>query len=278
MATTLLDKIERLEAEGPIEISSMDFTIEDPEVVRTALAYPLAYSEAVEIEVPITAEVVRTILPHMSKQKARFIDIWDMQETVHGELLGVSRRQLGIAPLATRDVIPGIMKFVSLLARVSPGMHDVTEMVYLTEGAMSERETLLFYNHFRDRLKAIGEVPMAGLVSSIARQEAAHLAFYMQAANEKRDDLSDRQLAFVQRFIEASYMPVGVRNSHSGRERQRHFGRVALDISGNKPETFTDPVEALARDLLGIVEDTPNTFLRKRYWQCIEEYQESVAA
>lgn len=278
MTLTLLDRIERLEAEGPIDVSTIDPTVNNPPLVKQRFGPAISYGEGVEIEVPTTAKVVRTILPNMSEEQARFVDIWDIQETEHGVLLAIPREACDIEPIPNRDSVPALMKLTGSLAKVSPGAHDMIEMIYLTEGAGGELETLLFYLGLKEGLTEIDEIPAATLVGKIATQEAAHLAYYRQGARKKAEELTPWQLHFVQQFILRTYMPVGVRISKRDVERQRNFGEVAV-LMGDERRDFTiDQVEKLARTLLKLVEENPDPFLRRRYQQCIEEYEESIAA
>lgn len=279
MAVTLMQRIERLEAEGPIDPNSLDFSVYNPNLVRDRLAQHLAYSQAVEIEVPNTANVVRTILPNMSDEEARFVNIWDEQETQHGVLLGVPVEVCGIDPLPTREVVPPAMKLAGLIARVSSGMHSIVEIIYLAEGAMGERETLGFYKNLGKELNELGELPLSKVVGKIASQEAAHLGFYKQAAREMLANLRPWQVRFAKQFIERTYMPVGVRVGALHEERRRQFGHTALDsLQRVSLEELTLPIEKLARDLLGNAKDDLKPFVRKRYEECIEAYTESVAA
>lgn len=280
MSSSLAVLVDRMEAEGPIDPASVDFTVNHPDVVNGLAGYAIAFGEAVEIEVPTTAEIVRTILPNMSESKARFVDIWDLQETQHGVLLGGLREAVGAPPLPTRSTVPAVMKFLGMLSKVTPGMHDIVDAVYLIEGALGEKETFIFYNQLRKKLNGEGEEePLGNILGKIASQEAIHLAYYIQSSLEISEALSPWQTSFVRELVERSYTPVGVRISKRDVERRRQFGHTALIMTEDVGvQRYTDPVEQLFRYLTGIVDDNPNPFLRKRYEECIEAYSESIAA
>jgi hypothetical protein len=278
MPITLREKIVRLENEGPIDPSTVDFTVDNPEILKAEMGQSLAYGEAVEIEIPTTANVIRTILPNMDEEEARFIDIWDIQEAQHGVLLAVTREECDIEPLETRDTIPGVMKVLGKITGLTSGLHDAVEMIYLTEAALGEKETLLFYRRLEKEILERGENPTADLMRRIGSQEAAHLSYYIQAAREKRERLKPMQLAMIGRFIETTYSPVGVRMSRKDTTRLLHFGHAALELTDGVVTTVTDPVEKLARDLLGTLAGSSKPFLRKRYLHYIEEYKDSIAA
>lgn len=237
-----------------------------------------AFAQAVEIEVPNTANVVRTILPNMSDELASFVDEWEHQEVVHGELLGEVLDKLGITHLPTRDKIPASMRFTGKLAKVSPAMHDVVEHIYLVEAAMSERETEGVYQNGSKKLLELGEDALGlTVVGKIGRQEAAHLGFYRLAAQNQKTHLKPWQVRFAREFIERTYMPVGVRVGPLHKDRQRRFGEVAQELTGGDVVSFTDPVEGLARDLLNANGGELKPFVRRRYEECIEEYKAQVA-
>ena len=278
---TLTKKIDRIEAEGGIEVGAVDFTINDPDAVRASFEPHLVFAQTVEIEVPTTAQGIRTLLPNMHSELARFLDAWEAQETQHGRLLGIHLYQLGLNNLPIRDKVPPSLRLAGKIAGFSPGMHNMVELIYAHEGSLVERETSGFYGLWSEGLHAIGEPALAEtLVRPIGKQEAGHLGVYRQIAKETWPQLSSYQQWLARELITRTYMPPGVRVGSRGQERRSALGHAILLSSGGNEEVIrrvTDPVERLAAELFEISVDDMPPFLRKRYLEAIDEYRASQA-
>lgn len=279
MKEKLVDRIGRLEQDGIIDPKSIDFTIKNPERVRRKFGHYLKYSQVVEAEVIFSEDIVRTVLPHMSTVLDRFLNIWVPQEKGHGEIDETYMDILGIDRLPSRQTVSKPMELAGRLARVSPGLHDAIEVLFLVYAGMGELEATKGYSVWSHDAREAGEVPLARTVFRMGVQEGHHLNFYKHAAHDRRAYLRPWQLELAAKFIERAYVPVGTHVSRKDAGRKEHFGHMIFTLSEERNlREFSDPVEKLARDLLNQTGDDLKPFVRRRYEECIEEYKNSLTS
>src|SRR5687768_7974153 len=123
----LTGKINRIIGEGVIPQGGVDFTINNPDLVRDCFGSNVVFAQTVEIEVPTTADSIRTLLPNMSGELSGFLAAWQLQETEHGVLLGRHMDDLSLTGLPTMDKVPPSMRLAGFMGRLSAGMHDLSE-------------------------------------------------------------------------------------------------------------------------------------------------------
>ncbi|HSX23740.1 MAG TPA: hypothetical protein VLE74_01440 [Candidatus Saccharimonadales bacterium] len=270
--------IEMSREDGPITIGSVDLTVCNPAVVTEVFGHGLAFSGAVESEVATTAAVVRTITPHRSEQDEEFINVWEEQEIMHGRIIEEYAQQLGLQLFPQRTSLPVSMKLAGLLARVSPGFHDVAQYYYRLMGVTGEKETLGFYKNSVRTLEAIGEHPLAASLNRIAKQEGRHLAYYVLSSKEQRTQLRPWQHHAARTLLEHAFLPVGIRFDRMYQERQRHVGRWLLHLSGGDLRALANPVQALAEQVLGATAGEMSPFVLRRYQKSVNAYLAAEAA
>ncbi|MDQ2972904.1 MAG: hypothetical protein M3Q79_00270, partial [bacterium] len=84
------------------------------------------------------------------------------------------------------------------------------------------------------------------MIKPIRVQEAKHLGYYRAAAKELKSHLEPWQLWLSRRLSLATYAPVGAENESD----KPDFGVVALALAGDKIDEFSNPIQAIAQDLL----------------------------
>jgi hypothetical protein len=252
---TLEDRVDRIEADPPIRLDSVDLTIRDPAPLRARFEEIFAYIAAVEGAVPQNVADVTTLLPGLGTQELRFLSAWSSQELAHAAVFDALRAELGLAP--DRPVPDGdatappvrprrSFRMLGTLA-ANRWLHDVLTMLYLSRGAMHEHMTYDCYRHLGAHFAALGEDALVQTVTEpIRRQEAAHLGYYRMAAMALRATLSPAQLATARWITVRTYAPVGA--TPGGRDAAT---RVCAGLAGDDLDDVLEAVEGVASQLLG---------------------------
>ncbi len=284
---------------SPLRIDDVDWSIKDPEYLHNRLGRTFRNFQRVEQEV--NEDVLEALLPNLSEQKTDFIRIWKQQENPHGDLFAELRLQLGDAPEDFSEVdVPAINRIAGNLGRISPGLHDVFEMIYLARGAMHERLTKQGYELLSDRLANLGEFAIRNtLVKPILEQEAHHLGYYIMAARLHKRHLRPWQLYVARRLSVSSYAPVGA----GAKIHKADFGHTALTLVDSVPDaqesafmethgwnpkrlaerrlkTFSNPIQKIGQQLLSLSEeDLLPDIVFKGIMECVEvEYEQQSRA
>lgn len=289
-STSLEEKLRRIHLEAPMRSDDIDWSLNNPELLGATMGRTFRNFQRVEQEVDDT--VLESLLPNLSQQQLDFIQIWKAQENPHGDLFGELRRRLGDEPEDFRVTeIPRLNRLAGALGRVSVGIHEVFEMIYLSRGAMHERLTKQGYDLMADRLEDLGEGALREtMVKKILRQEAHHLGYYLAAAKQLKHRLRPWQLHAVQRISVATYAPVGA----GAKKDKPDFGHTALALTGGEAtqeelaaleasgldETqlpdlrlrrFSDPIQKIGAQLLSLGnEDVLPDFVYKGIMGCVE--------
>lgn len=245
--------VDRIEADGAIDLASVDFTAPDPRRVREELGPALDYFARIEREVERNVLELQVVLPNADDRTRRFVRVWEMQELPHGWVFDRMQQEVGLPP-ATPELnhISRTMKVAGVLSHV-PGVHEALLFLYLSIGAMHERLTAVGYDRLRDRLLQMGMPGFATTaVAPIRAQESMHYAYYRKAALEQRDRLSRWQLELARLVRTRTYVPVGATTP----DRQADFGATAVAlVGGDDPEPLARPVQRVAQDLLTLAGD-----------------------
>lgn len=291
-------KLEQLTAEAPLTIDSVDWTISNPALLDKELGRTFRNFQRVEQEV--NDEVLEALLPNLSEQKQFFISVWKQQENPHGNLFSVLRTLLGHEHEDFSDVkVPFTNHFAGTMGKISSGLHESFEMIYLARGAMHERLTKQGYELMSGRLTKLGEVALRDtLVAPILRQEAHHLGYYRMAAAQLKTRLQPWQKYVVRKLSLMSYAPVGAGNNKDKPE----FGHSALTLVAGTPnakeskyletygwdpkllakrrlQEFSSPIQRIGQQLLSLSDtDVLPNIVYKGIMDCVEaEYAVQAA-
>jgi hypothetical protein len=245
--TSLARRIDRLEADPPITLSSADLAIVHPGRLSRELGEVFFYFALVEGLVAQNAVEVETILPRLEEDDRRFLAIWERHEVAHGVIFDALCVELDLPP-AGPPLVLGARRSLRMLSALSRQQwwHDVFRLVYLARGAMHERLTFDAYSRIGARLERWGEHALVATVTDpIRRQEAGHLGYYRAAAAAQRDRLTPAQLRLARVISVNTYAPVG-----ATRARRGQCGRAFRSIAGEDIEGL-EPVQAIADRVLG---------------------------
>ncbi|MGJ3507909.1 GTP-binding protein LepA [Enemella sp. A6] len=182
--TKIHDHVARLgELYPPIPLSSIDRTVNNPDLVRTRYGHLLAYLARVELEVDRNVLELLTVLPDVEENDRFFYeDVWQPQEIQHGIILDQLAQDIGMLPAEPMLTINWKYKMLGALGRFR-GIQDVSRLMYYLTGASTERQAVLAYNTFTEGLTEMGEQAMVDtVITPIKRQEPGHFAFYRMSA------------------------------------------------------------------------------------------------
>jgi hypothetical protein len=245
--TALARRIDRLEADPPIMLSSVDLSVVHPGRLSRELGEVFFYFALVEGLVAQNAVEVETILPRLDDNDHRFLAIWERHEVAHGAIFDALCVELDLPPAGPPLVPRARLSFRALSALTrQQWWHDVFRLVYLARGAMHERLTFDAYSRIGARLEGWGEHALAATVTEpIRRQEAGHLGYYRAAAAAQRDRLTPAQLRLARVISIKTYAPVGATRARRGQCGRAFSGIAGEDIQG------LEPVQAIADGVLG---------------------------
>jgi hypothetical protein len=262
-------RVDRLEADPPISIESVDLTIVDPDRLRLELGHVIRYFGIVEGEVAQNASDIAALLPRLDRHERRFLGVWSAQEVAHGRVFDAIAQGLKLAPAPAVGRTPPPRRIFEVVGRVArlDWVHDVLKLMYLARGAMHEHLTYDGYVHLGERLARLGELGLARTVTEpIRRQEARHLGYYRMAAAAQRRRLSPRQLHVARVLSVRSYAPVGASPA-----RRAECGRAFASLAGSDVDRILGPVETIATQLLGDGAGSVPQFVRRAMRRCLEE-------
>jgi hypothetical protein len=262
-------RVDRLEADPPISVESVDLTIVDPARLRLELGHVIRYFAVVEGDVAQNASDIAALLPHLDRDERRFLRAWSTQEVAHGRVFDAIAAQLQLAPPPAVNRTPPPRRVFAVVGRIAKleWVHDVLKLMYLARGAMHEHLTYDGYVHLGARLARLGELGLARTVTEpVRRQEARHLGYYRMAAAAQRRRLSPNQLHVARAISIRSYAPVGASPG-----RRAECGRAFASLAGSDVDRILGPVEAIATQLLGNGAGPVPQFVRRAMRRCMEE-------
>lgn len=245
----LVDHVDRIAHEHPpIELSSVDFTVRDPQQLDARFGHVLDYMARVELEVDKNVAELAILLPDPPEVDVHFFrDIWHPQEIRHGEILDELQRHLD-RPLSQPDLGIGVkIKVLGALGHAG-AFQDVSRMLYYLTGMATERSAVLAYNMLYDGIVEMGEDAVARTaIGQIKRQEPGHYAFYQMSARGHWATLTGWQRWLVRKMRAISFAPVGAYSP----EQSADFGDVmaSLGITAGIDD-FTQQIARVERDLL----------------------------
>jgi hypothetical protein len=211
----LAEHVDRLgEEHPPIELGSVDYTMQKPSLLAERFGSVLAYMTRVELEVERNVLELNILLPDPPEvDKHFYADVWMPQETRHGQILDKLQDLLGVEPhKANLDQVSFSLKLLGALGKV-PGVQDISRMLYYLTGLATERSAVLAYNKLHAGLVEIGERAIAAtVVAPIRRQEPGHFAYYQMAAQELWEQLSGWQKWLTRGLRKRTFEVVGAYN------------------------------------------------------------------
>jgi hypothetical protein len=226
------DHVERLALEHPpIELSSVDYTVKRPREVAQRFGIVLSYMARVELEAERNVLELRALLPQPPEIDRHFYDdVWQPQETRHGQILDELHSRLGLPPIDPNlSVIDPKLKLLGMVGHLD-AIQDVSRMLYYLTGMATERSAVLAYNVLLRGVLELGEIAIAEtVVAPIRRQEPGHFAFYQMSAQALRNSLHDWQKWLTRRMRTRTFAPVGVNNSRQQAEFGAVLGRLGID-------------------------------------------------
>ena len=246
----LADHVERLgEEHPPIDLATVDFTVQRPDVLNARYGHVLDYMARVELEVDRNVLELTTMLPDPPEvDRVFYADVWQPQEIRHGQILDELQVRIG-RPNADADLdhVGLKLRVLGALAHVGP-IQDVVRMLYYLTGMSTERSAVLAYNLLYDGVSELGETAVAEtVIAPIRRQEPGHYAFYKMSARGLAEQLAPWQRWLVRHLRRISFAPVGANN-----DRQRaDFGEVMATLGIDKDiEQFAVQISRVERELL----------------------------
>lgn len=228
---SLMDFVLKLgDQHPPIEMSSVDRHIVNPELVKERFTGTIDYLARVELEVERNVLEILTILPQASAVDTTFYrDVWADQEMAHGYILDQLQTDLGLPAAEPFETIPIRMKLLGAMAHWEP-IHDISRMLYYLTGASTERQAVLAYSSVAKELEVMGEHAInQTIIQPIKRQEPGHFAFYRLSAEKMIQDgvLAPWQLFVTRLLRSASFTMVGVDYLNA---YKAHFGGVMTEL------------------------------------------------
>ncbi len=246
----LVEHVDRLALEHPpIDLESVDYTVNDPAAFEARFGHVLDYMARVELEVDRNVLELTTMLPDPPEiDRVFYADVWQPQEIRHGLILDALQVQLGRKPAdADLDSLGTKLKVLGALAHLN-AFQDVCRMLYYLTGMATERSAVLAYNFFHDGIMEMGELGVAKtVVGPIRRQEPGHYAFYQLSARALWGELAIWQRWMVRLMRRLSFAPVGANNE----QQKADFGDVMATLGiTDRFDDFAEQITRVERELL----------------------------
>ena len=240
----LLSHVNKMgEEHPPVPFDSVDFTVRDPQAMRTRFAGVLDYLARVELEVERNVLELLTIMPNPSEaDRVFYADVWYGQEIQHGLILDELKKRIGLPESEPLLQVGFAVKALGAMARFEP-IQDVARTIYYFTGASTERQAVLAYNAFASQLDQMREkATRETIINPIKRQEPGHFAFYRMSAEKVTTDgtLRPWQLWLARRLRTFSYELVG---THQDPRYQAQMGEVITKLG------FESELEAFAKEI-----------------------------
>jgi len=167
----------------PIPVDSVDFTVNDPEALKSRFGPVLDYLARVELEVDRNVLELLVLLPDVDETNRMFYaDVWHPQEIQHGLILDKLQMDLGQTAAEPVNDVALRVKLLAPLGHFKP-IQEIVRFLYFLTGASTERQAVLAYNRLTTGLDEMGEKAISQtLIGPIKQQEPGHFAFYNMSA------------------------------------------------------------------------------------------------
>ncbi|HHV20118.1 MAG TPA: GTP-binding protein LepA [Propionibacterium sp.] len=238
------DHVERLgEQHPPIPLSTVDWTVKNPDLLRERYGHVIEYLARVELEVDRNVLELLVLLPRPKEVDRMFYeDVWQPQEIQHGLIIDQLGQDIGLAPAEPMLEVQPTMKILGALSHI-PQIGEVTRLLYYLTGASTERQAVLAYNTLNRAMAELGEDAIANtIIGPIKQQEPGHFAFYQMSAREliENGHLKPWQLWLTQQIRSFSYGLVGT----NGKKHYTADMGGVMEILG-----FNEDLEGFAKDV-----------------------------
>ena len=224
-------------------MESVDFTVNNPALVRNRFAGVLDYLARVELEVERNVLELITLMPNPSEADRMFYaDVWMGQEIRHGEILDELKRRIDLPDTEPEMKVEFAVRALGAMAHFEP-VQDVARTLYYLTGASTERQAVLAYNALGAQLDEMGELAVRDtIINPIKRQEPGHFAFYRMSAEKILTDgtLKPWQLWLARRLRTFSYEMVG--ENHNPKYIAQ-MGEVMVELG------FAEQIEMFAKEI-----------------------------
>jgi len=246
----LAEHVDRIGHEHPpIDLATVDYTVRRPEAFNARFGDVLDYMARVELEVDRNVLELAALLPDPPEIDRRFYaEVWQPQETRHGQILDRLQVELGRPPARTDLTSVGAkMRILGSLAHLD-AFQDVCRMLYYLTGMATERSAVLAYNLLHDGVAEMGEDAVARtVIGPIKRQEPGHYAFYQLSARGLWSQLARWQRWLVRRMRSLSFAPVGANDD----VQKADFGELMRTLGlDDRADDFAAQISRVERDLL----------------------------
>lgn len=250
----LWNHVERLGDEHPpIDIATVDFTVQRPEILLARFGGVLDYMARTELEVERNVLELATLLPDPPEIDRFFYSrVWQPQEAHHGLILDELQMRIGQPPAdVDLTTVSAKVRVIGAVAHID-AFQDVVRMLYYLTGMTTERSALLAYHRLYDGMVELGEKAVAEtVITPIRRQEPGHYAFYQMSARALWEQLSAWQRWLVRHLRVISFSPVGAASDEQRADVGDMMMALGLD-SREDAESFAEQVGRVERDLLWV--------------------------
>ncbi|WP_454227002.1 hypothetical protein [Propioniciclava flava] len=224
---TLLAHVNKLgEEHPPIRMDSVNFTVNNPDVLRTRFAGVLDYLARVELEVERNVLELLTIMPNPSEaDKVFYSDVWYDQEIAHGQILDELKRRIDLPEAEPLLQVGFAVQALGALAKWEP-IQDVARTIYYFTGASTERQAVLAYNALSSQLDELGELAVRDtIINQIKRQEPGPLRLLPHECGEDHHRRDAQALAAVLRPASCANTPTNSWGPTTIRSTRRRWAR-----------------------------------------------------
>ncbi|QQS23102.1 ferritin-like domain-containing protein [bacterium] len=187
----------------------------DPEI-SPQLAEIIQYFIVVESLVPVSyAPQLRFMPPYMYPKLRKFIDIWEMEEAKHGEVLRLylQKHDYYVPPVSKKNLTWSYLYgFIGTILLAWP-LWFISVGVYLVIGGANEATTSAGYWAL---MKRVENYPLLRqIIAAIQAEEVRHLDFYTKTAPSFLGTGLRRRLA--EYALKKNWKPIGSRHGDSAK-------------------------------------------------------------
>jgi hypothetical protein len=123
-------RVDRLQAEPPISIESVDLNMVDADRLRLEVGHVIRYFAIVEGQVAQNASDIAALLPRLHGHERRFLAVWSAQEVAHGRVFDAIARQPQSDPPRAVGPSPPPRRIFEVVGRVTSvgWVHEVQKL------------------------------------------------------------------------------------------------------------------------------------------------------
>jgi hypothetical protein len=213
--------IDEIEDRGPIDLTAVDYTMDNPpEVVRQKTGPVIYYFYNTEGDVGKFKNDVFALLPNAPTETVRFANAWQAEESNHAVPFGTVLDMIGVERPALDDnnISPSMIKG-GKIGEFSQNFHDMSELAYYIQGATQEGLTMAGYRFLYGLAsKVISKNFVATAIMPTQKQEPSHAEWYEGEALRKASEMPAWEVFTVKKTLRHFWTPVG---ANTPEQRQR---------------------------------------------------------